>query len=400
MTASRIDKDSPQLLALLAALVALGPLTVDMYLPAMPQMMVALDTDIAHMHLTLSAYLTGFAVFHLACGPLADRFGRRPVLLAGTFLFVVASIGCARASHVDELFWYRFLQGVGACVGPTLARTIVRDVFGPDRAARALSIIAMFMALAPAVAPAIGGFMLIYLPWTSIFYFLALYGGTIVILVYRFLAETLPARQSLHPAGIARNYLELMLNPYFLSVAGAASMIYAGLMVYLSSSSFVFINMFGMPVEYFGLIFISTVIGYILGSAISAALSKIYASELVMLLGTSLAALSCAAMWLANAALSDSILALILPMVTYSTALGLVLPHAMAIALRPFPNTAGTASSLFGFVQMTVSATATAIMGRYLVDNPTPMIVGMFAITVIAVLLGLRVYHLSRKGVA
>ena len=118
MTASRIDKDSPQLLALLAALVALGPLTVDMYLPAMPQMMVALDTDIAHMHLTLSAYLTGFAVFHLACGPLADRFGRRPVLLAGTFLFVVASIGCARASHVDELFWYRFLQGVGACVLP------------------------------------------------------------------------------------------------------------------------------------------------------------------------------------------------------------------------------------------------------------------------------------------
>ena len=108
MTASRIDKDSPQLLALLAALVALGPLTVDMYLPAMPQMMVALDTDIAHMHLTLSAYLTGFAVFHLACGPLADRFGRRPVLLAGTFLFVVASIGCARATHVDELFWWPF----------------------------------------------------------------------------------------------------------------------------------------------------------------------------------------------------------------------------------------------------------------------------------------------------
>lgn len=400
MTAARIDNDSPKLLALLAALVALGPLTVDMYLPAMPQMMVALDTDIAHMHLTLSAYLTGFAVFHLACGPLADRFGRRPLLIAGTLLFVIASIGCALATHVDELFWYRFLQGVGACVGPTLARTIVRDVFGPDRAARALSIIAMLMALAPAVAPAIGGLLLLYLPWTSIFYFLALYGATILLLVQRFLAETLPVKQSLHPTGIARNYLELLVNPYFLSVASAASMIYAGLMVYLSSSSFIFINMFGMPVEFFGFIFISSVIGYILGSAISAALSKVFASELVMLSGTVLAAVSCAVMWLANAVLADSILALILPMVTYSTALGLVLPHSMAIALRPFPHMAGTASSLFGFVQMTLSATATAIMGRYLVDTPVPMIQGMFVITVIAVLLGLRVHYLSRNGIA
>ena len=270
MTTAPLPHDSPQLLALLAALVALGPLTVDMYLPAMPQMMVALNTDIAHMHMTLSAYLTGFAVFHLACGSLADRYGRRPVLLAGTALFVLASIGCALASHVDELFWYRFLQGIGACVGPTLARAIVRDVFGADRAARALSIIAMLMALAPAVAPALGGIMLLYFPWSSIFFFLALYGGSVTLLVYRYLGETLPEQQSLHPAKIGRNYAELLVNRYFISVSVASSLIYGGLLVYLSSSSFVFITMFGVPAEYYGLIFISSVIGYILGSALSA----------------------------------------------------------------------------------------------------------------------------------
>jgi len=371
-------------------------MTVDMYLPAMPQMMVALNTDIAHMHMTLSAYLTGFAVFHLACGPLADRYGRRPLLLVGVLLFVLASVGCALASDVEELLWYRFWQGVGACVGPTLARAIVRDVFGADRAARALSIIAMLMALAPAVAPALGGIMLLYLPWNSIFLFLALYGASVTLLVYRYLGETLPARQSLHPAQIGRNYAELLVNRYFISVSVASSLIYAGLLVYLSSSSFVFITMFGLPAEYFGLIFISSIIGYILGSALSARLSRRLPSELVMLTGVKLAIASCGTMWLAHFMWPDSLYTLILPMVTYSAALGLVLPHAMAIALRPFAHIAGTASSLFGFVQMTLSAAATAVMGYFLVNSPVPMIQAMFVITLMAFALAVRVERLSR----
>lgn len=395
MISATFPHDSRRLLALLAAMVALGPLTVDMYLPAMPQMMVALNTDIAHMHMTLSAYLGGFAVFHLACGPLADRFGRRPLLLTGTLLFVLASIGCALAETVDQLFWYRFLQGVGACVGPTLARAIVRDVFGADRAARALSIIAMLMALAPAVAPALGGIMLLYLPWSSIFIFLALYGSCIVLLVYRYLAETLPVKQSLHPARIGRNYVELLLNRYFVAVSVASSLIYGGLLVYLSSSSFVFITMFGLPAEYFGLVFISSVIGYMLGSALSARLSRQLSSERVLLTGVTLATASCAAMWLAHVIWQDSMLALILPMVAYSAALGLVLPHAMAIALRPFAHMAGTASSLFGFVQMALSATATAVMGYFLVNSPMPMIQAMFVITTLSLVLAVQVNRLA-----
>ena len=147
MAHRHLNPDSPWLLGLLAALVAMGPLSVDMYLPAMPLMMRALGTDIGHMHLTLSSYLTGFAVFHLACGPLADRFGRKPVLTGGTLIFVAACIGCAQSTTVEELLAFRFLQGVGACVGPTLARTVTRDIFGPRRAARALSLIAMLMAV-------------------------------------------------------------------------------------------------------------------------------------------------------------------------------------------------------------------------------------------------------------
>ena len=138
MTDRHLPHDSPWLLAILAFLVALGPLSIDMYLPAMPAMVQAFGTTTSAIQLTVSAYLVGFSVFHLLCGPLADRFGRRPVLIGGTLLFIAACAGCNMASTVEELLLWRFIQGVGACVGPTLARTIVRDVYGPTRAARAL----------------------------------------------------------------------------------------------------------------------------------------------------------------------------------------------------------------------------------------------------------------------
>jgi DHA1 family bicyclomycin/chloramphenicol resistance-like MFS transporter len=381
------------LLALLAALVALGPLSVDMYLPAMPAMMLALDTDIVHMHLTLSAYLTGFALFHLACGPLADRFGRKPVLTGGTVLFVAACIGCSQSSSVEELLLFRFVQGIGACVGPTLARTITRDVFGPNRAARALSLIAMLMALAPAVAPSIGGVMLLVLPWPSIFVFLGVYGAVMIALIHIYLAESLPRPQSLHPLVIARNFGQLFRDPLFLSATFASGLVYAGLMAYLSSSSFIYIEMLGVPVEYFGFIFLSSVVGYMLGSAVSARLTRYYAPEQTILLGATLVAIATGAMWLGAQRFPDSISVLVLPMVFYATGMGLVLPNAMAVALRPFPHIAGTASALMGFIQMSISAAATALVGALLKDTAAPMLAFMFLATLLALGLSVRVYQ-------
>tara|TARA_R110002110_G_scaffold205066_7_gene417100 strand:- start:232957 stop:234159 length:1203 start_codon:yes stop_codon:yes gene_type:complete len=394
MAHRHLSAESPWLLALLAALVALGPLSVDMYLPAMPAMKVALDTTISYMHLTLSAYLAGFAFFHLLCGPLADRFGRRPILLWGTGLFVLGCVGCAQSSSVNELLLFRFMQGIGACVGPTLARTITRDIFGPKRAARALSLIAMLMALAPAVAPGLGGVMLLFMPWPSIFVFLTLYGATIIVLIHHYLPESLPQRQSLHPLAIAANVKELLADPFFLCVTLASSLVYAGLMTYLSSSSFVYIDMLGVPVEYFGLIFTTAVVGYITGSGISAKLSQHLDSEQVMLLGNALALTASAVMLGGSRLWPMSIWALMLPMTLYSAGLGLVLPHAMAIALRPFPHIAGTASSLLGFIQMCLSAAASALAGVFLHDSPQPMLWSMLVIAFLALLLGLRAHRL------
>jgi DHA1 family bicyclomycin/chloramphenicol resistance-like MFS transporter len=399
MTHRQLQPDSPWLLALLAALVALGPLSVDMYLPAMPRMMIALGTDINHMHLTLSTYLTGFAIFHLVCGPLADRFGRKPILIGGTVLFVAACLGCTFSTTVEELMLYRFIQGVGACVGPTLARAVARDVFGPTRAARALSLIAMLMALAPAVAPTLGSILLLWLPWPIVFVFLAIYGSTMIVLIQVFLAESLPQRQSLHPLSIAENYLQLFRSPMFITATFASGFVYAGLLAYLASSSFVYIDMLGVPLEYFGFIFLTSVAGYMLGSAVSARLSRSYDSERTVLVGATLAATATGTMWIGSQLRPDSIAVLVLPMMFYSTGMGLVLPNAMAIALRPFPQIAGTASALLGFIQMSLSASATALVGAYLKDTPAPMLNFMFLISVFALVLSVALYrdHLRTK---
>ena len=393
MTTRHLHPDSPWLLALLAALVALGPLSVDVYLPAMPTMMVALDTDIRHMHLTLSSYLTGFALFHLACGPLADRFGRKPILIGGTVLFVAACVGCSLAETVDELVFFRFIQGIGACVGPTLARAVARDIFGPTRAARALSLIAMMMALAPAIAPAMGGVMMLWLPWPSIFVFLAVYGIAMIMLIHVFLGESLPQRQSLHPLSILVNYGTLLRSPMFLIATFASGFLYAGFLAYLASSSFVYIDMLGVPVEYFGLTFITSVLGYMAGSGLSARLTKNYTSEQMVLAGAALAAVAAGTVWIGAQRLPDSIAVMMIPMMFYSMGIGLMLPNAMAIALSPFPYIAGTASALLGFVQMSLSAFATAIVGNYLVDSPAPVLNFMLAISGLALLLSVVLFR-------
>ncbi len=389
----QLHRDSPWMLSLLAAVVAMGPLSIDMYLPAMPTMRAALDTSVAGIQLTLSAYLVGFAVFHLVCGPLADRLGRRPVLLGGTAIFVIACLGCSLSTSIEQLVGFRLLQGIGACVGPTLGRAVARDLFGPRRAARALSIIAMLMALAPAIAPSLGSAMLLVLPWPSVFVFLAGYGLVTAMLVLVYLPESLPLRQSLHPKTIAANYATLLRSRNFMTVALGSSLMYAGMLSYLAGSGFVYLEMLGVPLPYFGLIFLTTVIGYFIGSALSARLASLLESPQVVMLGAAMMVSACLAMLLWSSLQPQSISALMLPMMIYTAGLGMLLPHSMNLALQPYPHMAGTTSALLGFIQMSVSASASGLVGALLADSPAPLVWMMTTIVVLGALLLLPVRH-------
>jgi DHA1 family bicyclomycin/chloramphenicol resistance-like MFS transporter len=378
MAVRSLDKDSPWLLVALSALVALGPLTIDMYLPALPGMAGDLDASTGTTQLTISSYLLGFAVFHLACGPLADRYGRRPILIGGMLIYAAAALACAAAATIEQLILFRFVQGVGACVGPTLGRAMARDIFGPRRAARALAHIAMIMALAPAVAPTLGGLLLEFFAWPAIFCALAGYALLAIFMTWQLLPESLPARQSLWPSIIARNYLQLLKSRHYLTTTCASSLLYAGMVCFLSGSSFVFIDMMGVSTRSFGLLFLPTVIGYIGGNAISTRLAHGRESEQVMWIGVQLAIAAAGLMLLAGQ-LFPVPASIMLPMSLYAAALGVVLPHAMAAALSEYPFIAATASALLGFLQMSISALAGALVGALLSDSVLPM-TGMIAV--------------------
>jgi DHA1 family bicyclomycin/chloramphenicol resistance-like MFS transporter len=370
---SPANRTSPGLLIILATLVALGPLTIDMYLPAMPGMVDALGTTTSQVQLTISSYLLGFSLFHLVCGPLADRFGRKPVLIGGLVLYFLATLACAGAETIEGLIFYRFLQGVSACVGPTLGRAIARDLYGPKGAARALAYIAMIMALAPAVAPALGSLLLEFYSWSSIFVALAIYALIVLACVSLRLQESLPEVQPLHPSTIARNYLALLRSRHYMATTAASALMYSGMISFLSASSFIFIEMMDVPTRYFGALFLTTVLGYISGNAISTRLAIKRESEQVMWIGVQVSVVGGFAMLFATESWFHP-LSVLAPMTLIAAALGIVLPHAMGAALRNYPHMAGTASALFGFIQMGLSSLAGAVVGFYLEADARPMI--------------------------
>ena len=178
----------------IAVLVALGPLSTDMYLPALPRIVQELESDSGSIQLTLSLFLVGFAFAQIIYGPLSDRYGRKPVLLAGLLLFAFSSVGCALSDNATALVLFRFLQALGGSAGPVLGRAMVRDIHGPKNSGRVLSHIGSMMALAPSVAPIAGGFMSLYWGWQSIFWFLALFGilGALILFYQLGVGLTMP----------------------------------------------------------------------------------------------------------------------------------------------------------------------------------------------------------------
>lgn len=368
-----LSADSKWLLILLSAFVALGPLSTDMYLPALPAMIEIFDTDLSSVQLTISAYLAGFAVFHLFCGPLSDRFGRKPILIVGLIIFCISCVGCALVTSIDELIMWRFIQGVGACTGPTLGRAMVRDIYGPVKAAKGLAYMAAIMALAPVIAPTLGGWMLSFMSWSSIFWFLGIYGLVGVVVITLLLPESLPAPQSLHPVSIMKNFARLLIDGRFNLHVLAASFLYAGAFAFISGSSFILIDFMNVEAENFGLWFMFIVLGYMVGNLFTARYSQRFESRYLMLGGGCLSV--AAGLTMIGFCLLEIYhpLMIVLPVACYTCAVGITMPHAMAAAMAPFPTIAGTVSALMGFVQMTIAAFAGIGVGFFLVDDPLPM---------------------------
>lgn len=369
--------DTFALTALLALLTMIGPLTVDLYLPALPEIGRTLGASTASVQLTISFYLVGFAVGQIAYGPISDIRGRRPILLIALVIYCAATLLCAYAPTIELLIAARVCQAIGSSGAIVLARAIVRDLYSGARAGRELSIMGMMMALAPAIAPTIGGLVQAAFGWRACFLSVLAAGLAAIAIVWWLLPETLRTgpRPTFTPADLVRGYGKVMRHRGFRAHLLLMSSSFAGLFAYISGASFVLQQMFGLtPIE-FGLTFVLTSTGLVSGNSLAAHL--VMRAGIGRMLGVGAGALAAGGLGMVATAwfVPNSALGLVLPMVVYMAGIGMTMPQAFAGALQPFPRHAGTASSLAGFVQQCTAAFAGAVVGHLLGATAWPMVI-------------------------
>ncbi len=339
---------------ILGALSSLAPVATDMNLPALPTLTSVFRTTPERVQLTLSVFLVGFGAGQLVHGPASDRYGRRPVLLAGLALFALAGYGCALSASIVQLVGFRLVQGLGAAAGPVLARAMVRDFFSGPPAARLLSYIALVQGLGPLLAPIAGGFVLALVGWHAIFLAQALAATLVLAAAWRWLGESRPARDDGAPSALrlVRNYRRFLGTPLCLRYTVMIALVFGGMFAYISNSPFVLIQVFRVPSDRYGFYFALTAVSLMVAAFTNGRLVRRFAPESVLRVGVVLVVVGSAALLLCVATRTGGIPGIVLPMMVYVFGFGLVMPNATAAALEPYPEMAGVASSLVGFFQM------------------------------------------------
>ena len=368
-------KPSFGLALLLTTLVALGPLSTDLYLPSLPALAQAFATDVARVQLTLSVFLAGFAVAQLFYGPLSDRYGRRPVMLFGLTLYLLSSVACMFAPTIDALIAARFFQALGACAGPVLGRAIVRDVYGPVGMARVIAYIGGAMAIAPMLGPLLGSWLTVWFGWQANFAALSLFSAVQLAATAIMLGESNahldPA--ATRPRRMLGNFGHLLSSRLYLGFLLCASLNYAGLFSFISGSSFVLIDLYGLSPQRFGASFGFVVTGYITGTLMSGRFALKLGVRRMLLAGAWLGAASGTLMALLALLGPGSAWAILLPMFLYMAAAGLVMPNSISGALAPYAGMVGAASALMGFIQMGLAAVVGIVVGHAYDGTALPM---------------------------
>jgi len=376
---------------LLVAMTALAALSIDITLPSLPSTARALGTDVATTQLTLSVFFFGFAIAQLVVGPLSDRFGRRPVVVAGMAGYTVASIVCALTTTIETLIAARLVQAVCACAGPVLGRAMVRDLYGADRATRVLANMMTVFAFVPAVAPMLGGLIETTIGWRWNYALMAAYGALVVTAIVLHLAESNRTLNpyALSPRHLLANYTALLRTRSYLGYALTSAFTSGGLLAYISGSSFVFIEAYGLSPGEFGLFFGSIAIGVLTGSRIAARIGGARGPRATVALGTwfTLAGSGAAALIAATGLPAPgygAATAITVAQVFYMVGLGTIMPAGTAGAIAPYPQMAGTASALIGFMQMTFGAISGALVGHLFDGSARPMAFLIFAFALAA----------------
>jgi DHA1 family bicyclomycin/chloramphenicol resistance-like MFS transporter len=374
---------------LLSLLTALGPLTMDMYLPSLPAIAQALDASTVQVQLTISSYLIGFAVGQIFYGPVSDRLGRRPVILAALVLYVAATIVCAIAQSIHVLIAVRFVQALGGAGCIVLARAAVRDLYSGVRAGRELSLMGSITAFAPIVAPAIGGVLQDAFGWHASFYALAIFALFAGATAARLLPETLRQRAAgpFSLAAMGALYRSVLSHRGFLANLGILVASFVGLFAWISGAPFVMQGLYGLTPVVFGATYAAGAAGYMVGAYSASRIVTRLGLDRTIGIGAAIMALGGLAMAGAIALKLAHVGWLVGTMTIYLAGMGLALPQTQAGALTPFPDRAGTASSLLGFAQQGSAAITAALIGLYLGQSAWPVAGTIAAVGCLALVL-------------
>ncbi|WP_421980081.1 multidrug effflux MFS transporter [Roseibium sp.] len=336
-----------------AALVAIGPISMALYTPAMPVLVAVFGTNEAAIKLTLIAYFAGFAVAQLICGPLSDAFGRKRATLAFLSLYLASSFLATFAPTVEFMVVARTLQGIGAAVGISVSRAIVRDQFTGQASARIMNAIAMMLALGPAISPTIGGFVLELFSWREVFWCMVIYGAVLMVCVAVFQVETNPnpGLHHLNPGQLVTNYLTLLKDPRFLAPSILIGCGLGGLYALANVLPFVLMNDVGLSPSQFGMAMIIQSGSFIVGTIVTGRLLKVVEARRLVPFGMMLWVVSSTLMCVLSLTMEPTVLTVMGPVALFVFALAFVLPASFTDSMAPFPNIAGAASAMTGFMQ-------------------------------------------------
>lgn len=358
----------------LGGLTAFGPLSVDMYLPALPAMTRDLSSGDTAMQLTLAAFIVGLGIGQLVVGPLSDALGRRRPLLVGIAVFVVASVLCAISPSAETLIAARTLQAFGAAAGVVIARATVRDLYSGVAMARFFSMLMLVTGLAPILAPVIGGQLLTVTSWRGIFWALTGFGVLLLTVAAFALPEPLPPerRRQARFGPVLRTYRSLLNDRLFLGYALAVGLAFAGMFTYISGSSFVLQGVYGLsPVEY-SFVFGANGLGLVAASQVNGRIVGRFRQR--TLLRTGLLATTAGALGMVVATVFGlGLVGLLIPLFVLVSSIGLIMPNATSLALADHPHTAGSASALLGVVQFLVGGAASPLVGLFGENSAIPM---------------------------
>jgi MFS transporter, DHA1 family, multidrug resistance protein len=363
------------LILILGLLSALGPFSIDMYLPGFLAIAADLHTTVSHVALSLSSFFIGISAGQLFYGPLLDRYGRKKPLYFGLWLYLLASAGCAFAVSADALIGLRFLQALGACSGMVASRAMVRDMFEVKDNAKVFSLLMLVVAVSPIIAPTLGGYITASLGWKYIFIALTILAALVLASVFYLLPESKKPDPSfsLMPKSILKGFSNVIREPQFYTYAFTGSVASAGLYAYIAGSPYVFMELYKVSEKQYGWIFALIAMGLIGASQLNSVLLRVYRSEEIIKVAMFCQAITGAVLFFGTLLGWLELFSTIFFIFLFLCCQGLTFPNSSALSLAPFSRNAGSASALMGFFQMAIGAFTSAVVGFLSKSSALPM---------------------------